>query len=151
MWLKIFYFIGLTNLTDEQVGSYFDYLQKARASRQRQKLQKREGRILYSPTISATTETIEQLKVYTIQAFASLAIFTLFVVTSIAADWLCGIYPQVRIMIIFKIVAWTLSALGAFCCIALVVRNTFGFIKFLFKDFQQETSGQKDAGEGRVE
>ena len=81
----------------------------------------------------ATHETLGQLKVYTIQTFASLAIFALFVVTSITADWLCGIYPQVRIMMMFKIVAWIISALGGICCIILVVRNAIFFIKFLFK------------------
>ncbi len=103
------------------------------------------------PAERLTHETLDQLKVYTIQTFASLAIFALFVVTSIAADWLCGIYPQVRIMMMFKIVAWIISALGGFCCVALVFRNTIFFIKFLKKGPPQETPGQEAAEEGRDE
>lgn len=103
------------------------------------------------PAERLTHETLDQLKVYTIQTFASLAIFALFVAASIAADWLCGIYPQVRIMIMFKIVAWTMSVLGAICCTVLVVRNTIAFIKFLFKSPPQKTPGQEVADEGRDE
>lgn len=97
-----------------------------------------------------THETLEQLIIYAIQAFAGLVLFGLFFVTSIGADWLCNIWPQISLMIMCKIIAWIISVLGGLCCIALVVRNTIVFIKFLIKGPPKETSGQKVAGEGRV-
>ena len=51
-------------------------------------------------------------------------------------------------MIMFKIVAWIISALGGLCCIALVIRNTFVFMKFIFKGPPQGTSGPGVADEG---
>lgn len=146
MWLKILDSIGLTNLTDEQVRRCYDYVHKICVSRPRE-----ERQYTIATMRALTYETLEQLKIYTIQTFASLAIFALFVAASIAADWLCGIYPQVRIMIMFKTVAWTMSVLGAICCTVLVVRNTIAFIKFLFKGPPQKTPGQEVADEGRDE
>ena len=94
---------------------------------------------------------LKQLKIYTIQAFASLAIFVLFLATSILADWICSIYPQVRIMIMFKIVAWIISVCGAICCITLMIRNTIVLIKFLLRVPPQETPSQEVSNEGREE
>lgn len=145
MWLKILDSIGLTNLTDEQVRRYYDYVHKICVSRPR------EERQYTTATMRALTyETLEQLKIYTIQTFASLAVFGLFLVTSICTNWLSNIWPQTGIMMTSKIIAWIISALGGLCCIASVIRSSIDFIKFLIKGPPQETSRQKVANEGRV-
>jgi hypothetical protein len=54
-------------------------------------------------------------------------------------------------MIMVRIVAWIISGLGAICCIALVVRNTISFIRFLQKSPPQGISEPEVSGEGRVE
>lgn len=96
-------------------------------------------------------EISEQLIKYAIQAFAGLVLFGLFFFTSVGAELLCRIWPEISIMIIIKIVAWSISALGGLCCIAFVVRNTILlFMKFLKKGPPQETSVPNVAGEGRV-
>ena len=97
-----------------------------------------------------TDEISEQLIKYAIRTFGGLVLFALFVVASIAAEWLCTIWPESSIMIIIKIVAWIISALGGLLCIALVVNNTILFLKFLFKSPPEETSVTNAAGERRV-
>ena len=86
------------------------------------------------------------LRRYAIEALESLAIFALFFITSIVADCLCRIWPQSNIMVIIKIVAWIISALGAICCIGLVVRNTIVFLTYLIKGPPRETSIPGEGG-----
>jgi len=95
-------------------------------------------------------DVLVQLRIYAIQAFAGLAVFGLFFLTSIGAYLICTIWPEISIMIMIKIVSWLISALGGFCCIALVVRNTIDFIKFLFKVPPRGTCGQEATVEGRT-
>jgi len=101
--------------------------------------------------IDETCEILEQLIKYGIQAFAALGLFGLFFLTSLGADCLCNTCPQISIMIMVKIVAWIISALGGFCCIALVFRNSVDFIKFLLKGSREETPGRENTDEARDE
>lgn len=78
---------------------------------------------------------------YTAETFSALAIFAIFVATSILGDRLSRSVGEFGIVL--KIVNWIISVLGGLSCIALVVRNTIVFIKFLFKGPPQETSAEK--------
>lgn len=93
MWLKISYFIGLTNLTDEQVDRYFDYLQKARASRRREEQQ-----------YTAEARFGGELTRYAIETLGSLVVFSVFVGTSIVVEFVAQIAEQLGI--IFRIAGW---------------------------------------------
>lgn len=131
------------------LSDVYSYLPSGRYSMTDQENQ--GGKTLDEEIYKLSHDTAKQLIIYAFQAFASLAIFALFVVTVIGADRLCSIWPQISIMVMIKVVAWIISALGAICCIGLVVRNTIVFIKFLLKGPPQGTSGPKVAGEGRIE
>lgn len=89
--------------------------------------------------IHETCEILEQLIKYAIQAFAGLVLFGLFFFASLGVYRLCDTWPEISIMVMIKAVAWFISILGAICCIALVVRNTIVFIKYLIKGPPQGT------------
>jgi hypothetical protein len=91
----------------------------------------------------------EQLKIYTIEAIQSVAVFFVFVATSILVALVAKITGPIGVLII--IVAWSISILGAICCIALVYRNTKYFLKFLFTSPPKKTPIQEVADEGRNE
>lgn len=101
---------------------------------------------------NVSDEISEQLIKYAIQALVGLGIFIIFVVTSIVIYLFARYTGSLGILI--RIVGWTISVLGAICCVALILRNTFVFIKYLIKSMikrpPRETSVQENAGEGRV-
>ena len=145
----------LTSLFDDIISP--SYLLPRTGTRRRNFMMEQKVRSDEKPDSVTTVErhrqareALEQLIIYAIQAFASLILFGLFFATSVAADWLCSAWSQTSIIIMCKIVSWIISALGGLCCIALVIRNTIAFIKFLIKGPPQETSGQKTTGEGRA-
>lgn len=91
-----------------------------------------------------------QLESYVVEALAGLIIFVVFVISSMLIELLSRAWAEVGMMIICKIVARMVSGMGAICCIALVVRNTIVFIKFLMKRDPEQGPGEEAAGEGRV-
>ncbi|MCK4791080.1 MAG: caspase family protein, partial [Desulfobacteraceae bacterium] len=80
---------------------------------------------------------------YVTETFVAIVTFAMFVGISIGAHWLYTVWPGISIMIMVKVVAWVISVLGGLCCIALVVRSTIIFIKFLLKGPLQKTSDEK--------
>lgn len=97
--------------------------------------------------IYETCEILEQLIKFAIQAFAGLVLFALFFFASLGVYFLCETWPEISILVMVKVVAWIISAFGGFCCIALVVRNTIVFVKFLIKGPPQNTPGPNVASE----
>jgi len=91
----------------------------------------------------------EQLKIYTIETIQSVAVFVVFVATSILVSLVAKFAGPIGVLII--IVAWSISVLGAICCITLVFRNTIFFLKYLFTSSPKKTPSQEVADEGRNE
>jgi len=95
------------------------------------------------------SDLLEQLLIYVIQSFTGLLLFGLFYAASVIAYWISNLWPEISIMMMVRIVSWIILTLGAICCIALVVRNTIVFIRFLFKGSLRETFRKEAADEGR--
>ncbi len=103
-----------------------------------------KGRVHIMGKSSSTMLEIFILLVrYLIEAIESVVIFGIFVITSMAINWIGERAGGIGILL--KVVGWSISVCGAICCITLIIRNTIVFIKFLIKGPPQIPPSQSTA------
>jgi hypothetical protein len=132
MFLKIIHLIGLTNLTEEKVSHYYDYTRKIRASRLREKRQKRSDRMLYSSTVTAIKESSILLKRYLIDTCEGVFVYALLLVT---AKLTCLLSELLRIpgwAPVMKLLELVIIVCGSVACGLFVINNTNEYMKLIF-------------------